>query len=151
MSDKVYILIPVFEAGLSTYEYVLEFIKCIKNCKAVNTDFFQPLTDVILNPSVFCDDMVLDILTTMFQRFDLLQNTSFQDALYDIFRCDTEESKTVVKQLTGFMLLRTAKHLAKKMVRSEIKDVLQNTRYMDYMYLILSMIWVPVIVECNRK
>ncbi len=47
MSDKVYILIPVFEAGLSTYEYVLEFINCIKNCKAVNTDFFQPLTDVI--------------------------------------------------------------------------------------------------------
>lgn len=39
----------------------------------------------------------------------------------------------------------------KKIVASDIGDLLTHTRSMDYMYLILSMIWVPVAVECNHN
>lgn len=151
MNKKIFILVPVFEAGLSTTEYVVEYLKCVKNCKKVRTDFFNPLTSVISNPSVLCDETIWNILATMFRGYDLLQNHTSQDSLYDIFRCDHEESKSIVKQLTGFMLYRTAKPLAEKIAASDIGCLLTKTRSMDYLYLILSMIWVPVVVECNHN
>lgn len=150
MNNNFFILIPIFEAGLSTTEYVLEYIKRVKKCKTVRTDLF-PLTSIISNPSILCDQTVWDILATMFRGFDVIQNESYQDSLYDIFRCCNEELRNIVKQLTGYMLYRTAKPLAKKIVGSDIGKVLTHTRSMDYMYLILSMIWVPVVVECNHN
>lgn len=112
--DKLFILVPVFEAGL-------------------------------------CEEKAWHVLETMFNGFDPLQNDTCQSSLYDIFRCDDKDSKTIVQQLTGFMVNRTAKPLGKKIVGSNIQDELTNTRSIDYLYLVLSMICIPVVVECNHN
>jgi len=107
-------VLPVFGPALQHTDYVIEYVKAVKNNKARNTAAFTDMYEMIADPAKLSNDDIWIIILDIIRNFDYCFANTYNNSLWKIFRQDN----TTVKKLTGFMLQHYTSSLATKMLNS---------------------------------
>lgn len=71
--DNSFCVVTVFGPALQNIDYVIEYVKNVKNNKAHKTELFTDMYEIIANPALFSDHeiwiIILDILSEILITF----------------------------------------------------------------------------------
>lgn len=70
-------MVPLFGPALRNIDYVIEYVKKVKNKKGRNTDMFAPMYKVIANPASLSDEDIWIVILKIIRNFDFFYANTY--------------------------------------------------------------------------
>lgn len=148
--DKSFVIVPAFIQLIARNDYVVEYIKRLKNGKKMrqHTAEFDRLCQLISNPSLITDEMIFDILHRICNDYD----SSIEENNNPIWTIFQDDNKDQILQVTALMLRSTSTSFSSKMAASGgyNLDTFLPTAAIMHLKNLLSLVWQPVLLEFNK-
>lgn len=149
---KCFIVIPAFIPLIGIEDYIVDYVKRIKNGKKLRdySKDFDRLTKLISMPELISEQMVFDILYQICD--DFTPGNENNNPMWNIFN-DVEK----ILQMTALMTRLTSSSLSAKIasscgycLSSSSSSPHINKTAIDHLNLLLSYVWQPVVLEFNK-
>lgn len=149
--DKCFIIVPSFIPLIGSTDYVVDYIKRIKNGKKVReySKEFERLCQLIATPDIISDYMIFDILYRICNNYE--PGKESKNPMWNIFQDDNKEQ---ILQMTALMIRFTSTSLSSKIASSgglSLSPFINKSGIgMSHLNSLLSQVWQPVVLQFNK-